>query len=128
MLDIVNNARTPIDTGGPLDVDLPGCCGGRRRDGGLVPLAVVQGDRLRITGPFPPGTTQVQFGFRFPYSGSTHDVGATLARRLRAALRRGGEGGRPAIASRAVSQQQEANAGGAPFLMATGGRLNAGDR
>jgi hypothetical protein len=31
------------------------------------------------------------------------------------------------ISSPQFSQQQEANAGGAPFLMATGGRINAGD-
>ena len=31
------------------------------------------------------------------------------------------------IASPQFKQQQEANAGGQPFLMATGGRLNAGE-
>ena len=41
-----------------------------------------QGDRIRITGPFPPGTTLVQVGFRLPYSGDR----ATLTQQWPAAM------------------------------------------
>ena len=127
LLDIVNNARTPIDIGSPMYVEFPDVATGAAAMDGSSPLAVVQGDRLRINGPFPPGTTQVQVGYRFPYSGST----VTLVQRWPAAMEQlfvaAEKVGDLRIASAQFSQQQEANAGGAPFLMATGPRLNAGD-
>ena len=57
LLDIVNSARTPIDIGEPLVIDLPEGAAGAGAMEGSSSLASVQGDRLRINGPFPPGTT-----------------------------------------------------------------------
>jgi hypothetical protein len=127
LLDIVNNARAPIDVGEPLFVVLPkGAVGAGALDGSS-PLAVVQGDRIRISGPFPPGETQVHVGYRFPYSGDT----ATLTQPWPAAFEQlfvaAEKIGNLQISSPQFEQQQEANAGGSPFLMATGGRLNAGE-
>ena len=127
LLDIVNNARTPIDVGEPMYIVFPeGATGAGALDGSST-LAVVQGDRLRINGPFPPGTTQVQVGYRLPYRGET----ATLSQQWPAAIEQlfvaAEKVGELQIASPQFQQQQEANAGGAPFLMATGGRINAGD-
>ncbi len=89
--------------------------------------AVVQGDRLRINGPFPPGMTKVQVGYRLPYSGDS----TTLAQQWPAAVEElfvaAEKVGALQISSPQFQQQQEARAGGAPFLMATGGRINAGD-
>ena len=82
LLDIVNNARSPIDIGSPMYIDFPDGATGPGAMNGSSPLAVVQGDRLRINGPFPPGTTQVQVGYRYPYSGSS----ATLTQRWPAAI------------------------------------------
>jgi hypothetical protein len=127
LLDIVNNARSPIDIGSPMYLDFPDGATGAGAMNGSSPLAVVQGDRLRINGPFPPGTTQVQVGYRYPYSGSS----ATLTQRWPAAIEQlfvaAEKVGDVRIASPQFSQQQDATAGGAPFLMATGPRLNAGD-
>jgi hypothetical protein len=127
LLDIVNAARTPIDIGEPLIIQLPDGAVGAGAMEGSSTLATVQGDRIRINGPFPPGTTQVQVGYRFPYSGDR----ATLAQRWPAAIEQlfvaAEKVGTLQIASPQFAQQQEASAGGAPFLMATGGRVNAGD-
>jgi len=127
LLDIVNAARTPIDIGEPLIIELPEGASAAGALNGSSTLAMVQGDRIRITGPFPPGTTQVQVGYRFSYSGDR----ATLTQRWPAAIEQlfvaAEKVGAIQIASPQFSQQQEATAGGAPFLMATGGRLNAGD-
>jgi hypothetical protein len=127
LLDIVNNARSPIDIGNPMYIEFPEGATGAGAMDGSSPLGMVQGDRLRLNGPFPPGTTQVQIGYRYPYSGST----ATLVQRWPAAIEQlfvaAERVGDLRIASTQFSQQQEASAGGAPFLMATGPRLNAGD-
>ncbi len=127
LLDIVNNARTPIAVAEPLIVRLPEGATGAGALNGSSTLATVQGDRIRITGPFPPGTTQVQVGYRLPYSGDR----ATLSQQWPAAIEQlfvaAEQVGGLQLASPQFSQQQEASAGGAPFIMAIGGRLNAGD-
>ena len=127
LLDIVNNARTPIAVAEPLIVRLPEGASGAGALNGSSTLATVQGDRIRINGPFPPGTTQVQVGYRLPYSGDR----ATLSQQWPAAIEQlfvaAEKVGGLQLASPQFSQQQEASAGGAPFIMAIGGRLNAGD-
>jgi hypothetical protein len=127
LLDIVNNARTPIDVGEPLYIVLPeGAIGAGALEGSST-QATVQGDRIRINGPFAPGLTSVQVGYRFPYSGDA----AVLTQQWPAAFEQlfvaAEKVGNLQISSPQFQQQQDANAGGAPFIMATGGRLNAGD-
>ena len=127
LLDIVNNARTPIDSGGPMFIVFPEGATGAGALEGSSTLAVVQGDRVRINGPFPPGTTQVQVGYRLPYNGDS----VTIAQQWPAAMEQlfvaAEKVGNLQLSSAQFQQQQEATAGGAPFLMATGGRINAGD-
>lgn len=127
LLDIVNSARTPIDTGGPMFVDLPEIAAGAATMQGSSSLASLQGNRLRLNGPFPPGTTSVQVGFRLPYSGDR----VTLTQKWPAALEQvfvaAEKVGDIQIDSPQFANKQEANASGTPFLMATGGRINAGE-
>lgn len=127
LLDIVNSARTPIDIGDPMVIQLPDGAVGAGAMQGSSTLAMVQGDRIRINGPFPPGTTQVQVGYRFPYSGDR----ATLTQGWPAAIEQlfvaAEKVGTLHLASPQLTRQQEATAGGSPFVMATGGRVNAGD-
>lgn len=64
LLDILNNARSFVDIGGPLIVDLPRGASGAAIMEGSSPTATVSGDRLTVTGPFPPGSTSVQVAFQ----------------------------------------------------------------
>jgi hypothetical protein len=127
LLDIVNAARTPIDTGQPLVIELPEGAGGASTMQGSSPLATAAGDRVRITGPFPPGTTSVQLGFRMRYNGDR----ITIAQRWPAAIERLFVGvekvGNLQIASPQFRSQEEARAGETPFIVATGARVDAGD-
>jgi hypothetical protein len=127
LLDVANNARTPIDIGEPLYIVLPAAATGAGALQGSSTLAVVQGDRIRINGPFPPGITQVQFGYRLPYSGDTTVLTQQWPAAVEQVFVAAEKVGNLQISSPQFQQQQEANAGGAPFLMATGGRINAGD-
>jgi hypothetical protein len=72
VLEIVNNARTRVDTGEPIVIDLPDEAVGATVREGSFPGAVINGTRLTIQGPFPSGTTPVQVQFRLRYGGSTH--------------------------------------------------------
>jgi hypothetical protein len=127
LLDIVNNARTPIDPGEPLVLMLPEGAVGAGALQGSSAVAVVQNDRLRITGPFPPGTTSVQIGYRYPYRGDTATITQQWPAPFEQLFFAIEKLGNLQVSSPQFQQQQEANAGGAPFIMATGGRLNAGE-
>jgi hypothetical protein len=68
VLDIVNNARTRVDIGGPLVVDLPPGTSGASVLEGSSQTATVAGNRLTVTGPFAAGTTSVQIAFRLEHT------------------------------------------------------------
>lgn len=127
LLDIVNQARTPIDIGEPMFLVLPDGAVGAGALEGSSTVATVQGDRIRINGPFPPGITKVQVGYRLPYKGDT----AVLTQQWPAAFEQlfvaAEKVGSMQMASPQFQQTQDANASGTPFLMAQGGRLNAGE-
>jgi hypothetical protein len=71
-LDIVNNARTRVDIGGPLVIELPRGEAGSTVIEGSSPTAKENGRRLVVTGPVAPGTTTVQLSNRLPYSSSSY--------------------------------------------------------
>jgi membrane protein implicated in regulation of membrane protease activity len=71
MLEIVNNARTRVDIGGPLIIDLPEGAAGASPLDGSTPQATVAGSRITVTGPFASGVTNVQVGFQMPFSSSS---------------------------------------------------------
>lgn len=126
LLDFVNAARTPIDTGGPLVLDLPEVATGASTMQGSSSLAMLQGNRLRVTGPFPPGTTSVQVGFRVPYRGDSVTLAQVWPAPFEQLFVAAEKVGRLEMSSPQFDEQREANANGTPFLMATGGRINPG--
>jgi hypothetical protein len=71
VLEIVNNARTRVDVGAPLVVDLPPGASQATALDGSSKAATIDGTRLTIAGPFDAGTTSVQIAFRQVYSSST---------------------------------------------------------
>jgi hypothetical protein len=127
LLDIVNNARTPIDIGEPMYIVFPEGATGAGAMEGSSTAAVVQGDRLRINGPFPPGVTSVQVGYRLTYSGDTAVLEQQWPAPFEQLFVAAEKVGSLQLSSPQFQQTQDANAGGAPFIMATGGRLNAGE-
>lgn len=69
VIEVVNNARSRVDIGGPLILDLPPGAGGAQALQGSSPSATVTGNRLTITGPFAPGSTLVQIAYQLRYDG-----------------------------------------------------------
>jgi hypothetical protein len=71
VLDVVNPAKTPVDIGGPLLIDLPAEARGAGVMDGSTPQAKANGSRITVLGPFAPGTTSVQVGYELPFSGGS---------------------------------------------------------
>ncbi|MEO7134994.1 MAG: hypothetical protein ABI024_12315 [Vicinamibacterales bacterium] len=127
LLEIVNNARTPIDIGGPLLLKLPTGAAGASMMQGSSPRASALGDMLTITGPFAPGKTVAQVGFSLPQAKES----LSIAQKWPVALAQVFVGiekiGNMKVASPQLTDTRETNSDGQPFIMATGPRLNAGD-
>ena len=127
LLEILNNARTPIDTGGPLQIELPTGAAGASMMQGSSPNASVSGDLLTITGPFAPGVTTAQVGFTLPQAGES----ITIRQRWPAAMAQVFVGvekiGAVQVSSPQLTDTREMTTeGGAVFIMGTGGRINQG--
>lgn len=128
LLEVVNNARTPIDIGGPLLIELPTGASGPSMMQGSSPNASVRGDLLTITGPFAPGVTVAQVGFTLPQARAA----TTIRQKWPAAMAQVFVGvekiGEIQMSSPNLTGTREMQAeGGAVFIMGTGGRINAGD-
>ena len=127
VLDILNNARTRVDIGGPLIIDLPSGAGGASMLAGSSPTATVSGDRVTVTGPFAPGRTSVQVGFQLRHDRPDLTVQQTWPaslEQLTVAVEKVGE---LSISSPQFSSVGEVRAEtGTPFLLASGPALAAG--
>lgn len=127
ILEVLNSARTPIDIGGPIIMELPTGASGVSMMEGSSPSASVRGDVLTITGPFAPGKTSAQVGFSLPQAGAATEVRQTwpvaLAQLFVAAEKVGGT----QMASPQLTDTREMSSEGQVFLMGNGGRMNAGD-
>jgi hypothetical protein len=71
VLHILNSAQVPVDPGGPLIFDLPRSAQRPTLLDGSSTQATVNGPRLVVAAPFPPGTTSVQVAFTLPHGGPT---------------------------------------------------------
>jgi hypothetical protein len=127
VLEILNAAAAPVDIGGPLIMDLPTGAAGATPLEGSTPSASVSGDRLTVTGPFAPGTTPVQIGFRLLYDRPTVTVEQrwpAAVEQLTVALEKVGAA---TMTSPQFSTVGEVTAeSGTPFLLASGPAIPAG--
>lgn len=128
LLDLVNNARTPVDTGGPLLIDLPQGAAGASLLQGSSTLATVRGTRVTLTGPFPPGTSSFQVGFSMPYRGDRHTMTqawpAVVEQMLVAAQK---VGPLHMTSPQFTNHRDVPTEGGFVFVMGQTTRMNAGD-
>lgn len=127
LLEVINNARTPIDIGGPIQMELPTGASGASMMQGSSPSAIVRGDLLTITGPFAPGKTLAQVGFSLPQAGAAAVVEQKLPVALGQLFVAAEKVGAMQMSSPQLTEVREMNSDGQVFLMGTGGRLNAGD-
>jgi hypothetical protein len=127
VLDILNNARSRVDLGGPLIIDLPSGAASATVLDGSSPNATVSGDRVTITGPFAPGSTSVQVAFQLRYDRANLAVQQrwpAAVEQLTVAIEK--------VGAVSMSSPQFSTVGeirsetGTPFLLASGPALAAG--
>lgn len=127
LLEIVNTARTRVDTGRPLIIDLPDAAAGTTVMQGSFPGATASGDRVTIAGPFPPGIAKVQIAYALDYKRSE----ITVTQRFPVALERVNvileQIGGLHMASPQFTNHGDVKADdGTTFIMGTGGSLAPG--
>lgn len=127
LLEVVNNARTPIDIGGPILMALPTGASGVSMMRGSSPSASVRGDMLTITGPFAPGKTLAQVGFSLPQAGAATTIEQKWPIALGQLFVAAEKVGAMQMASPQLTETRDMTSEGQNFIMGTGGRLNAGD-
>ena len=127
LLEVVNSARTPIDIGGPILMELPTGASGVSMMPGSSPTASVSGDILTITGPFAPGKTSAQVGFSLPQVGAASTIQQKWPIALAQLFVAAEKVGAMQMSSPQLTDTREVTSDGQQFIMGTGGRINAGE-
>jgi len=126
ILEIQNTARTPVNPAVPIVFDVPDRAEHLSILNGSSPLAAAAGKRVTVNGPFPPGTTSVQFAYTLPYSGDS----VTVTQRLPAAMAQltviAQKVGEMSMASPQLSAQRDMHAEGQHYMVGQGPPLAAG--
>jgi hypothetical protein len=126
IFQILNTARTPVQPAVPIVFELPSAAGSPTLLEGSSPLASVETRKVKVKGPYPPGTTLVQFAYSIPYGEEklviTQRLPAALAQ-LAVVVQKVGE---TKLSSAQVSQQREVAAEGQNYILGQGPPLAAG--
>ncbi len=126
LLDIVNRSQSPVMPASPLVIDLPaGASGAALLEGGS-PLAVVKGSRATISGPLPPGVTQVPIAFRLETWTDPWVLEQTFPLPIENVALAVQKLGDMRLQSAQTPTVRETSLQGTPFILATGRSLPAG--
>lgn len=126
LLDISNTARVPVNPTVPFEFDMPPGSTGTTVLQGSSPLATVNGPRVRVGGPFPPGETLVRVACELPVSGGTMEVMATFPAPFQQLVVFAKKVGNLRMSSPQFERQQEMPAGADTLIVAAGGTIAAG--
>jgi hypothetical protein len=125
LLDIVNNARVPINPPA-FAFDMPAGAVGTGLLQGSSPKASVDGPSVRVEGPFAPGRTLVQVACELPVGSASLSVTQRFPaafEQLAVIVKKLGD---TKLASPQLPSQQEMTASGETFIAASGGAVTAG--
>jgi hypothetical protein len=127
LLDIENTARTPVNTASPFMFDMPSGALGTSLLEDSSSRSSVNGGRVRVEGPFPPGHTMLQVACDLPVSGSGT---IEITQRFPAAFQQLGilvkKVGNMRLTSPQITRQQDMPAQGDTYIAAAGDTLPAG--
>lgn len=126
LLEIANAGAAPVQPREPVVFALPDGAQGATVLEGSSPQATVEGRAVKVTGPFAPGRTPVQFAYRLPYGGSRAQVRQPLPLALGQTTVIVSRVGEVRFTSPQVQTHREMPGEGHQFLMGTGPGLPAG--
>ena len=126
LLEIVNSARTRVDIGGPLVLQLPPEAVGAQIREGSSPAAEVDGNRVTVRGPFAPGTTSVQIEFSVRFTKAMQTFAQPFPVPLQRAIVGVEKVGNLGLASQQFSAVTELPTENGVYLLGQGGGLQPG--
>lgn len=127
LMQIVNTAKVPVQTDGPIVFQLPAGAAGVGMLEGSAPSAVAAGGKVTVTGPFAPGNTPVQFAYSIPLGSAEITVAQQLPAQMPQVAVVAQKIGSMRLTSPQLTGQREMSANGETFVVAQGGALRAGD-
>ena len=125
LLDIRNNATTPVDPPSAVVINMPAGAASATVLAG-APQAVSLGDHITVTGPFAPGQTEVQVAFRLPVTSGEETFEQTLPLSvpgIAVLMRKVGD---ISLSSPQLPQVQERAIQGDTYILAQGPSIPAG--
>jgi hypothetical protein len=126
LLQILNRTSEPITPPSALIFDMPRGAEGTTLLEGATRQANARGTRVTVTGPFPPGVTELPIAFRLDAFGSTLSIEQRFPlpfEMMAIAVQKVGD---MQVASPQIARMQDAPIESALFVMGTGPRLEAG--
>jgi hypothetical protein len=126
LLDIVNSARVPVQPPQPVVFDLPETAQGPGILQGSTPQAVLAGKRVTVNGPFPPGSTVVQFGYSLAIPGASLTVDQKLPLALNQVSVMAQKVGGMELHSPQIAEHRDMPLQGETFIVAKGPAVAAG--
>jgi hypothetical protein len=127
IMEVVNTARTPVETPAPLVFQLP-----RNAERGAMlqessPQAQMRDGRVTVTGPFAPGVTSVQFAYSLPLRSSTATIEQSLPAALNGLTVMVQRVGDLHVTSPQFATHRDMSSGGETYILGQGPALRAGD-
>jgi hypothetical protein len=126
LLDIENTARAPVNPPTPFVFDMPKGASGTAIMEGSSPQATVDGPRVTVKSPFPPGHTFVQVAAAFDAGSGAVDITQKFPANIEQLAVVVKKVGATTLSSPQVANQREMPAEGETFIAATGGAIAAG--
>ena len=126
LLDIENTARAPVNPTTPFAFDMPKGARGTVIMEGSSPQASVDGPRVTVQSPFPPGHTFVQVAAAFDGASGSVDITQRFPANIEQLAIVVKKVGATTLSSAQVANQREMPAEGETFIAATGGTIAAG--
>jgi hypothetical protein len=126
LLEVVNNAKTPVNPPATLQFDLPSGSTNGAIMQGSTPRASVQGSHVRILGPFEPGKTTVDVAGEIPVTKGTIELAQTLPAAFEQLIVVAKKEGDLKIASPLLSRIQDTVIEGTPVVIGMGTGIPAG--
>ena len=126
IFEIQNTARTPVQPVVPIVFPVPAGSTQLAMLDGSSPLAVAAGDRVNVSGPFPPGVTSIQFAYTMPYSGGSTTITQRVPAGLAGVSVAAQKVGAMTMTSPQLTQQRDMTADGQTYMVGQGPPLAAG--
>ena len=126
LFQILNRSAEPITPPSALIFDMPRGAEGTALLDGATPQANARGSRVTVTGPFPPGATELPIAFRLDAFGSQLRIEQYLPLPYEMPAIAIQKVGDMRVASPQIARTQEAPIETSVFIMGTGPRLEAG--